>query len=386
MTAPASPGVRTRHLAGHIVCVDRLRPELREPALRPSTCRSRSARSGRSERSTIVVRPAAGGGIDRPLIGARSSEHPATTSSAAASAIDIGQLAGDPAQLDEVGLDLRIAQASSRWFLRRPRRVRSPSTTTFWRRYCVLGQLGAHGSPGFGHSNGRSGPRGTRTAHRSCPARLPCRRCRACRAPPCNRFASPSTHPRRRSSHPRLPRATPYSRPRMERRAHRRRPTAGRRRLEQAPVVRPRRSWPAFRAGTPRSPRGPGCRGGSSARRGAAGSRHDPEERQLEPRALAARQLPDLLERVVAAEQEPGEVAARLARRDRHRRGQRVEHGRARDRRLAQLGEIADLDAHGPNVEPRHRAAAGRRRSCAAASSCRRRSARRCRCGRPARR
>ena len=39
-----------------------------------------------------------------------------------------------------------------------------------------------------------------------------------------------------------------------------------------------------------------------------------PEQGQLEPRPLAARQRADLLERVVAAEQEPGQVAARLAR------------------------------------------------------------------------
>ena len=41
--------------------------------------------------------------------------------------------------------------------------------------------------------------------------------------------------------------------------------------------------------------------------------RHDPEQGQLEPGALAARQGADLLEGVVAPEQEAGEVAARLA-------------------------------------------------------------------------
>ena len=41
--------------------------------------------------------------------------------------------------------------------------------------------------------------------------------------------------------------------------------------------------------------------------------RLDAEQRQLEPRPLAARQRADLLERVVAAEQEPGQVGARLA-------------------------------------------------------------------------
>ena len=71
---------------------------------------------------------------------------------------------------------------------------------------------------------------------------------------------------------------------------------------------------------------------------------HDPEERELEPRPLAARQEADLLEHVVALEQEPGEIAAGLAGGDRHRPEDRVEHRRARDRRVAQLGEVADLD------------------------------------------
>ncbi len=63
--------------------------------------------------------------------------------------------------------------------------------------------------------------------------------------------------------------------------------------------------------------------------------RHDPEERQLEPRALAARQGADLLERVVAAEQEPGEVAARLPGVTGIDLEQRVEDRRARDRRAS---------------------------------------------------
>ena len=71
----------------------------------------------------------------------------------------------------------------------------------------------------------------------------------------------------------------------------------------------------------------------------------DPEQRELEPRPLAARQRSDLLERVVAAEQEPGEVRARLAR---PCSGIAVEQGvedrRAGDRRAAQLGEVAELD------------------------------------------
>ena len=46
---------------------------------------------------------------------------------------------------------------------------------------------------------------------------------------------------------------------------------------------------------------------------------HDPEQRELQARPLAAREQAHLLERVVAAEQEPREVAARLAGRDRHR-------------------------------------------------------------------
>ncbi len=73
--------------------------------------------------------------------------------------------------------------------------------------------------------------------------------------------------------------------------------------------------------------------------------RHDPEQGQLEPGALAARQRPDLLERVVAPEQEPGQVAARLAGRDRDRLEDRVEHGGAGDRRPAELGEVADRHA-----------------------------------------
>ena len=70
---------------------------------------------------------------------------------------------------------------------------------------------------------------------------------------------------------------------------------------------------------------------------------HDPEEGQLEARALAARQHPHLLERIVPAKQEPGEVPTRLARRDRDRLEERVQDRRARDGRAAQLGEIADL-------------------------------------------
>ena len=71
----------------------------------------------------------------------------------------------------------------------------------------------------------------------------------------------------------------------------------------------------------------------------------DPEQRQLEPRPLAARQRADLLERVVAAEQEPREVArAPRPASTGIRLEQRVEDRRPGDRRVAQLGEVADLD------------------------------------------
>ena len=108
-----------------------------------------------------------------------------------------------------------------------------------------------------------------------------------------------------------------------------------------------------------------------------------PEQRQLEPRPLPARQQPDLLERVVAPEQEPRQVAARLAGRDRGRLEQRIEHGRPRDARRCGAGPGI---RSGPRsrTSPRHRAAAGRPRSSAAASSCPRRSARRCRSARHA--
>ena len=72
--------------------------------------------------------------------------------------------------------------------------------------------------------------------------------------------------------------------------------------------------------------------------------RLDPEDRQLQARALPAREGPDLLGDVVAAEQEAGEVRARLARRDRDGLQQRIEDRRARDGRLPQLREVAELD------------------------------------------
>ena len=70
----------------------------------------------------------------------------------------------------------------------------------------------------------------------------------------------------------------------------------------------------------------------------------DAEQRELEPRPLATGQRANLLERVVATEQEAGEIRARLAGRDRDRVEQRVEHGRARDRGEAQLRQVPDLD------------------------------------------
>ena len=80
--------------------------------------------------------------------------------------------------------------------------------------------------------------------------------------------------------------------------------------------------------------------------------RLDAEQRQLQARPLPAGQRPDLLGDVVAAEQEPGEVRARLARRDRDGLEQRVEDGRARDRRLAQLREVAELDVVAERERP----------------------------------
>ena len=57
--------------------------------------------------------------------------------------------------------------------------------------------------------------------------------------------------------------------------------------------------------------------------------RQDAEQGELEPRALATRERPDLLERVVTPEQEPRQVRPRLARRDRQDIEERVEDGRA---------------------------------------------------------
>jgi hypothetical protein len=60
--------------------------------------------------------------------------------------------------------------------------------------------------------------------------------------------------------------------------------------------------------------------------------RQDPEQCELEPGSFAARQRSDLLEHVVAPEQEAGKVPAGLAGRDRDRREERVEDRVARDR------------------------------------------------------
>ena len=70
----------------------------------------------------------------------------------------------------------------------------------------------------------------------------------------------------------------------------------------------------------------------------------DAEQRQLEPRPLAARQRANLLERVVATKQETRKVRARLAGRHRDRIEQRIDHGRAGDPGPAQLCQVANLD------------------------------------------
>ncbi len=80
--------------------------------------------------------------------------------------------------------------------------------------------------------------------------------------------------------------------------------------------------------------------------------RQDPEQRQLEPRALAARKRSNFLERIVAAEQEPRQVPARLAGRDRDRVEDRIEDGRAGNGGAAQLGEIPDLDGVAEGEHP----------------------------------
>ena len=72
--------------------------------------------------------------------------------------------------------------------------------------------------------------------------------------------------------------------------------------------------------------------------------RHDPQQGQLQARALAAGEAPDLLERVVAAEQESGEVAPGLPCRHRDLGEQGVEHRLARDGVLADLGEVPEAD------------------------------------------
>ena len=140
------------------------------------------------------------------------------------------------------------------------------------------------------------------------------------------------------------PPATRGSRRRTPRRPRRRRPTASADRLEQPPVVaddEQRRR----RIEHERLDRLAG-RDVEVVRRLVEQQHvrgHDPEQRELEPRPLAARERSDLLERVVAAEQEPGEVGARLARRQRDRVEQGVEdRGAARSpRRGAARGSRA---------------------------------------------
>ena len=77
----------------------------------------------------------------------------------------------------------------------------------------------------------------------------------------------------------------------------------------------------------------------------------DPEEGQLEPRALAAGQAPHLLDDVVAAEEEAGEVPAGLACRHRDLGEERVEDRLAGERVRADLGEVAELHV-GAEGEP----------------------------------
>ena len=107
----------------------------------------------------------------------------------------------------------------------------------------------------------------------------------------------------------------------------------------------------------------------------------DADERELQPRALAARQVRDRLADVVAAEQEPREVRPCRALVEARRREHRVKHGRPGQRPVPQLRQVgrhrAPADAH----EPRDARAAGPR-SCAGASSSPRRWDRRGRCAR----
>ena len=132
------------------------------------------------------------------------------------------------------------------------------------------------------------------------------------------RAAPPRPRP---SSRPRPPPATPGSRRRTAPPARRRPPTA-----RSQMVSSSRRSCDTTRivAGDSAQERLDRLAGGDVevVRRLVEQQqvrRQDAQQRELEARPLAARQQPDLLEHVVAAEQEPGEVAARLAGRDRDR-------------------------------------------------------------------
>src|SRR4051812_44417711 len=72
--------------------------------------------------------------------------------------------------------------------------------------------------------------------------------------------------------------------------------------------------------------------------------RSDTDDRQLEPRALATRELLDRLEDVVATEQEPSEVAPRRSGIETGGARERVHYRRSGMRCPTDLGEVADLD------------------------------------------
>ena len=182
--------------------------------------------------------------------------------------LDVGELAGDPAHLDEVRRDRR----------RPDRQLQLAAPEAEARQLAVEGlapapvgllrQLLAR-PVGRGAAAGDGAP--LPTALRPVSQRLRSPRRRAPRPAPCRgwRVAPPRPRP---SSPPRPPPATRGSRRRTAPRARRRPPTAARRSSPAAAGrATRRRSSPAPRRGTPRSPRGRRCRGGWSARRAAAG-------------------------------------------------------------------------------------------------------------------
>ena len=169
------------------------------------------------------------------------------------------------------------------------------------------------------------------------------RRASVRRPAPCRGWRVAPPRPRR-SSPPRPPPATRGSRRRTAPRARRRPPTAARR-SSRAAAGRATRRRSSRRLGEERLDR---LAGGDVevVRRLVEQEqvgRQDAQQGELEARPLAARQQADLLEHVVAAEQEPGEVPAGLAGGDRDRLEDGVEDGRARDRGVAQLGEVGGL-------------------------------------------